>query len=1241
MTDAGVVKAPAVQAVLSRVALWATVLAAVWVPRAAAAQQTDVIRGRVTGPDSLPVPSVEVRATSYQGGVVKVATTDKNGRYTLVFLNGEGDYWLDFRKLGLAQRRFELKRIGDEEVLIADTRMTSTIATLDAVSINAPAPRALPNRNAHPDVGGGDRPLTNSSVLLATDQAGNLAAMAATVAGIQFIPGFDGASDMFSVLGLGGDQNNTTFNGLGSGISALPPDFLATTSIHPYPFDPAYGGFSGAQVSIQTLPGTNFSRRAMTNADIAPSLEWADATADALAQRFTTMRLGGNAAGPISPDQAFYNVAYNYQRRFSEARSLVNTSPAGLAAAGVASDSVARFLGILRQEGVPLSATAVPALATLDQVQAAANVDLMPSASGAGHSFVLGTAANYQRSQPVTLGGLLYATPSHGGETSFWGANVALVHSNYFWFGILEKTTLGFASSSQSIQPYANLPEGSVIVGSALPDGSSSVRPLLFGGNSATVRAANRALQLNNQLSWYSDNNAHTIKITSTIAQDGFNDRETLNRLGTYSFNSLSDLAAGRPSSFTRTLDPTTPRGSQLVGMASIGDYWRPSQNVQLQYGLRLDANHFFTQPSLNPMVINALGIRNDAVPNQVYLSPRVGLQWYYGSSPQIAYAPGAARPPRAAIHLGAGVFQNVATSQLISSALLATGLPSSSQAVTCVGSAVPAPDWNSFVRDSSSIPTRCADGSTGSVFSSSAPNVTLFAPRFAQPRSLRAAADWSGPVLDNRFVLGVQAISSSGLDQAGAVDINLNATRRFSLANEAGRPIFVDPSAIVPSTGTMGVASSRVSNAFQFVTLERSDLAVRANALNVNVKPITANPLLRWSLTYSLLAAREKVNGFTSTAGNPFDTYWSDRQQNGKNTVTVEWNNLPIFDLLYVSAGLQFVSGQRYTPVVAGDVNGDGYANDRAFIFAPNATTDSATAAGMRALLAHGTPAARECLERQLGRLAERGSCQAPWAANAGLRIQFNPQKIGLPKRLAVTLDVRNPLGIADLALHGANAVHGWGQLIPPDQNLLFVRGFDPTTRQFRYDVNQRFGSTRPQQSSTHVLPYASLTFGLDIGVPRERQLLTQRLDMGRGQPGSRQSAASLKLFGTTTIPNPMNMILQQQESLNLTRPQADSLAMLSYEFSLFADSVWTPVSKSLAELGESYDGGAAYARYVRARERTVDYLLALVPEVKGVLSASQRRRLPPQISNYLDERVLRFLRSSTAGDNGSVVLR
>src|SRR5689334_16515034 len=49
---------------------------------AATAQVTDVIRGRITGPDSLPLQGVNVRATSYQGGVAKSTTTDKNGRFT-------------------------------------------------------------------------------------------------------------------------------------------------------------------------------------------------------------------------------------------------------------------------------------------------------------------------------------------------------------------------------------------------------------------------------------------------------------------------------------------------------------------------------------------------------------------------------------------------------------------------------------------------------------------------------------------------------------------------------------------------------------------------------------------------------------------------------------------------------------------------------------------------------------------------------------------------------------------------------------------------------------------------------------------------------------------------------------------------------------------------------------------------------------------------------------------------------
>ena len=202
-------------------------------------------------------------------------------------------------------------------------------------------------------------------------------------------------------------------------------------------------------------------------------------------------------------------------------------------------------------------------------------------------------------------------------------------------------------------------------------------------------------------------------------------------------------------------------------------------------------------------------------------------------------------------------------------------------------------------------------------------------------------------------------------------------------------------------------------------------------------------------------------------------------------------------------------------------------------------------------------------------------------------------------------------------------------------------MRGFDPATKQFKYSVNDRFGSTRPQQSASRSAAFVSINVNFDIGFTRERQVLTQRLDMGRGRPGLKQTAQAIKSLGTNSIPNPMAMILQQSDSLKLTRKQADSLATISTKYARHADSVWTPVARALESEPEGYSHGEAYRRYVRAREQTVDYLLAVVPDVQTLLTPAQKRRLPPIILNYLDTRVLKFLRSSTAGDGGNFFIR
>src|SRR6185503_11527346 len=132
------------------------------------------------------------------------------------------------------------------------------------------------------------------------------------------------------------------------------------------------------------------------------------------------------------------------------------------------------------------------------------------------------------------------------------------------------------------------------------------------------------------------------------------------------------------------------------------------------------------------------------------------------------------------------------------------------------------------------------------------------------------------------------------------------------------------------------------------------------------------------------------------------------------------------------------FRSGSPYTPVVTGDVNGDGYANDRAFIFDPSKTADTTIASGMRALLANGSTSARECLSKQLGTIAQRNSCQGPWTSQAGLSFSFNPVKVRLPQRATMTFQISNPLGAADVLLHGEDKLHGWGQSFVPTSSLL-----------------------------------------------------------------------------------------------------------------------------------------------------------------------------------------------------------
>ena len=1196
------------------------------------AQAADVIRGRVTGPDSAAIESVVVTATSISGNVTRTARTDRNGRFTLTFPGGDGDYMVSFAALGFAAKRFEVKRAADEDILVADTRLARIGTILDPVKITAERQKVQRN-DVQPDVSGTEKSLNNSAV--PANLMGDLAAMAASLPGVQSVPGSDGSGDGYSVLGLGSDQNNATLNGLNFGGSSLPRDASVSNSLITSPYDVSRGGFSGAQMSLRTRAGSNFMTRGMSLNVDAPQLQWTDRASQSLGQKYSNYSLGGTVSGPIKFDKSFYNIAYQLGRRSNDLQTLLNTDSRGLQAASVSADSVSRLLAILNGAKVPLSVGTPPTDRIGDQGSLFGSFDFAPPSSTSGQALNISFNGNWAKQTPSSI--FPTELPAHSGDRTNWRGGVQARQNMYFGVGILSETSLGVSASKSWSSPYLQLPGGLVRVNSDFADGTSGVQNLIFGGNqSLNSTSTSNSVGLLNQLSWFSANNKHRLKMTTELRRDGSVLEQANNSLGTFAFNSLSDLQASRPASFTRQLGFRDRDVSQFVGGLSLGDSWRKTGNLQIQYGVRADANRFLNTPALNPDLESIFSVRNDAVPDKIYLSPRLGFSWTYGQAPQIAGFAGAARGPRAVVRGGVGIFQNTPSTNLVGNALDNTGLASGVQQLTCIGGATPVPDWAAYSSNSSSIPTRCADGTSGTVFSSAAPSVSLFAKDYQAPKSVRSNAQWSGPILGNRFSAQIEGTYSLNLNQQGITDLNFNPVSRFSLASEGGRPVFVNPTSIVPATGATAAQDARTSSKFSRVTELTSDLKSQSRQARITLSPTSFSTSLSWSLSYVYSNVREQFRGFTSTVSNPLSKEWGRSSFDSRHQIVynVGYN---FFDFVRVNWFGQFRSGSPYTPMVAGDINGDGYNNDRAFI-PTTADSDPALASGIQSLLDKGSSSARSCLLSQLGKLAARNSCQAPWMSTANMSVSFNPIKVRMPQRATLSFQVSNPLGAADLLLHGSDNLRGWGQPTNPDAQLLFVRGFDQASRRYKYEVNQRFGSTNQALGAFRLPVTLTAMMRFDIGPTREKQLLTQQLDRGRRTEGTKVPEFMLKaIYGSGGIPNPMATILRQQDSLRLTGTQADSLATMNRNYTIKNDALWSPVAKYFAELPNGYDRSEAYDRYMTARKATLDQLTTLGPTIKALLTPEQRRKLPSFIASYLEPRYLASIRSGTATFTGN----
>lgn len=1197
-------------------------LSVVSLPHRAMAQgETDVVRGRITDDSAHAIDSAIVIVTRGPDRLVQRDTTDATGTYRLTFTPGTGDYLVYVSAPGFASARRRVQRAGTERELVADFTLRHDLTRLATVKVRAEKPvRATNDVNPYSlETGASEKWQDGVKGEIPPSLAGNLDAVAGTMSNVTMNAGSP------SILGSAAESNLTTLNGMGMAAGSIPRAANTSTRVTGATFDATRGGFTGANIDVELSPGNRLYQERRGFVTLAPAgLQFTDATGRATGSQTGNARASLGADGELIRDALTYNVAIDAARGTSHSATLLGAEDDLLRRAGVAPDSVARIAAIARPLGLSLAGRGVP---SAQQHEAFSWLGRLDDTRDTLATRALTSYLTYAHD-----GGLGFApldAPSTAGENRRQTYGAQLTIGNYVGTGrrTLVETRLAASAVRSHATPYAQLPGASVLILSPAlgSDAGTSAATVALGGGSFATDDSRWTLEGSNQTIWNANGRRNHFKAQLWGRTDGLRQRGIANPFGRYAFASLADLAAGNASSYARTLSQPDRSATVWNAAAAVAHEWHPSRVFSLIYGARLEADGFTSPPARNAALESALGVRTDVAPTRFHLSPRAGFSYTYsrdkhnGSGQTSSPIGTFYRYTTGVIHGGVGEFRDLLHPDILAAASAATGLPNGTTQISCVGAAVPSPDWSMFESDPSTVPSSCADGS--GVLVDYAPAVSLISPSYDVPRSWRASLDWSSNY--RSWLVKLAGLGSYDLSQPSRTNVNFAGTPQFTLPGESGRPVYVSPGAIDAPSGAVSSTESRKSSAFGPVMMRTSDLRRYGGQLTATIAPDMfrfrsgRGFSLYTSLSYTVQASRQQYRGFDGAAfGDPRLTEWAPSGLDARHVLVYSFG-LSTRKTGTVTLFARAQSGLPFTPIVQGDVNGDGIGGDRAFIPDPARETDTTVASQLRALMANGSSSARNCLADHLGRVAPRNGCRGPWTAM--LNLQWRPP---LPRRWLgrVTPNVyfENVLGGIDQALHG-NSLRGWGSQPVVDPVLLVPHGFDPVAKRFQYTVNPRFADTRAARTLVRNPFRISLDFSLDLSVNYPLQQLRRAVEPVRGPTGwTHRSADSLTAFYLSNTSDIYKVLLENSDSLFLSKPQIAQLQHGDSIYSARVRAVYVQLGAFLAQRQER-DPGKAELDSAKAAEKAYWKIFWQQPEIADSAITPAQRELMPMLKSML----------------------
>ena len=1181
-----------------------------------AQQPAEVIRGRITDDSSKSLVAT-VMVTRGPDRLTQQATSDSAGNYRVRFAEGTGDYLVYVSVPGFKASRRRVQRKTDEHEFVADFKLERDVALLAAVKVTADKPQRASNdvRPYDPEPGSNDKWKDGINGAIAPSVAGDLNAIAGTMSNVTMT----GTGP--SILGSGAESNLNTLNGMALAGGSIPRAARTETRVTGATFDPTRGGFAGANIDVRLGPGDRFyqNRNAFLTFD-PRQLQYADATARSLGAQSGGVRGSFGADGEMIRSAATYNMAVDLARNTSDPATLLDADAAALLRAGVSPDSVARLVAVAGPLGLA-GAVGLPANRQHDAVSWLGRFD---DTRDTLSTRAVTTYAGYTRDGALGFGPT--SAPSTSGERREKTFGGQLTLGTYVGAGrrILTETRIAASAVGTQVSPYRALPGANIVVRSNATSTSTDVTGLTLGGGSSLATDDSRwTAEGANETAWNAGGRRHRFKSLLWARADGLQQDGVPNQLGTFAFNSIADFAAGTPASFTRTLAQPERSGSVWNTAGALAHQWAPTRFFSMLYGARLDVDGFFSAPAKNTALEQALGVETGVAPVKMHVSPRVGFSYTYNrdkdnGNGQMGNNVGSFyRTTAGVIRGGIGDFRDLLRPGLLADASASTGLPGGTTYLSCVGAAVPQVDWTQFVANPSSIPTQCANGS--GVLSERAPGVTLIDPGYDVPHSWRASLDWNTSW--HTLLLHVAGLSSYDLSQPGTVDANFKGVPQFTLAGEGGRPVYVSTASIDPASGSVSAAESRISDQYGRVSRRVSDLRGYGNQLTFGISPdvfkFRGGAQFYGSVNYTVQSTRHQFRGFDGAGfGDPRNVEWAPGQFDARHAVVVSTGfSKGLAGTWTLFARAQ--SGLPFTPIVQGDVNGDGRSGDRAFVPSPTDATDAALAAQFRSLLATGSSTAKDCVLANAGYVAGRNSCRGPWTQSVNIQWRPpTPQQWG--GRVSPTLYFQNVLAGIDQAVHGGDNLQGWGSPAAPDPVLLVPRGFDAAAKRFRYDVNPRFADTRPGRTLVLNPFRLVLDVSLRLSTDYDLQQLRRAVEPVRSPAGwERRSPDSLAAFYLSRTSSLHKAILRETDSLFLSNAQVSALQHADSAFSDSVRTIYRGLGRFLAK-GQG-DAGRMEIDSVLTAQKAYWKIFWEQPEIADSIMTSAQKELFPMMKSIV----------------------